>query len=164
MKPTNDRIRQELEAIRKSNPTGRLEAEDVVQAAVVDDHPLHEFFCWDDGEAARLYRIEQARGLIQMVVVEMPRPGDGKPVAVRFYHSLDQDRRRGGGYRNITEITAQPDLWASLLAEAQTDLNRWAQRYRQLESITAPVQAAMDKAVGQYRRQANKGKGRPKRA
>lgn len=43
---------------------GRLTAEKVVEHAADPTHPLHGFFEWDDTEAARKYRIAQARELI----------------------------------------------------------------------------------------------------
>ncbi len=54
---------------------GKLRPQAVVDAAKDEDSPLHNAFCWDDAEAARLYRLDQARRLIRSfkVVIEEPK-------------------------------------------------------------------------------------------
>ena len=66
----NDLLKQELEKIRNANTNQILEAEEVVEEAAQTDHPLHKFFEWDQGVAAHLYRVHQARNLIRTVTIE----------------------------------------------------------------------------------------------
>ena len=61
-------IAKELEHIRKVN--GKVIPERVVERAREKTSCLHEYFNWDDKKAAYQYRLEQARHLIQSVVIE----------------------------------------------------------------------------------------------
>jgi hypothetical protein len=64
----NEIIKAELKKLEKN---GKLTPFDVIEAARDKTSPLHEYFEWNDTEAARLYRIEQARGLIRTVKIEV---------------------------------------------------------------------------------------------
>src|SRR5262245_25054743 len=57
-----------IEAIRGRHG-GRLAPEQVVHAARARAHPLHPLFDWNDGEAARKWRLHQARVLVGSIVV-----------------------------------------------------------------------------------------------
>lgn len=57
-------VGESLEAIRQQ---GSLTPHLVVQAAEVPGHPLHPCFTWDDTEAAKNWRLNEARGLIRSV-------------------------------------------------------------------------------------------------
>lgn len=52
----------ELKRIQDGN---ELQLEKVVDAARDPASPLHSYFEWHDGEAARLYRLQQARDLVK---------------------------------------------------------------------------------------------------
>jgi hypothetical protein len=65
------RIRaQELKKIADKHG-GKLVPADVVKAAENPKSPLHDAFTWDDGEAAALWRLEEARTLIREVRVQV---------------------------------------------------------------------------------------------
>lgn len=48
---------------------GELTPEGLVEAATPPEHPLHDYFEWDDAKAGAKYRIDQARTLIRSVKV-----------------------------------------------------------------------------------------------
>ena len=50
--------------------TGRITPDAVVQAASDPGSPLHQYFEWDDSEAAQRYRVTQARVLLARVKIE----------------------------------------------------------------------------------------------
>ena len=56
--------RKYLEQMARRN-NGVLMIDDVLQAAQDEDNILHRHFEWDDTEAAKQFRREQARSLIQ---------------------------------------------------------------------------------------------------
>ena len=58
----------ELERIEQN---GALTPEAVILSAMSEKSPLHDYFIWDDSLAAKKYRIEQARGLIRSVKIEI---------------------------------------------------------------------------------------------
>lgn len=80
----------------------RLTPTDVVEDAADDRSPLHALFEWDDGEAARQYRLDQARNVIRTIEVQ---------ITIRTVRVLcsayvrDPDRGRGQGYVAVTSVT-----------------------------------------------------------
>ena len=55
--------------LRKRFPGGCYTAEQVVAAAESSRSPIHRYFQWDDRRAAQLYRVQQARVMINCLVV-----------------------------------------------------------------------------------------------
>jgi len=61
--------RQRLQTIYERD--GTLMPEAVISDAKKKTSPLHDYFTWDDGRAAHLWRIEQARRLIRSVRISV---------------------------------------------------------------------------------------------
>lgn len=47
---------------------GKLQPIDIIKDAINKSSPLHDYFEWDDSEASKKYRIQQARELISHIV------------------------------------------------------------------------------------------------
>jgi len=136
-----DAVQEALESIRQSH-AGILRAEDVVDAAAAPESPLHQQFLWDDTEAARQFRLVQARNLITVFVQVLPGPSK-EPV--QCYVSLQSDRREaGGGYRLVHDVMADPEMRARFLDEALSEFNRAECKYGKLVEL-APVFVAVRK-------------------
>lgn len=136
---TTQRIERELKEVR-AKCGGLLRAEDVVKYARNPKRALHKKFCWDDTEAAKRYRLSQAREVIRVYVTVHDVPS--RPV--RAWVSLREDRvKPGGGYRPIQEVLNDDELRASLLTEAKAELTRVAAKYRDLQEL-AGVFAAIE--------------------
>lgn len=121
----------ELESVRVQNG-GVLRPEDVVEFARDPKTALHKKFEWDDTEAARLYRLEEARGIIRVAVSVVHE--DFAPM--RTYVSLSRDRVRGGGYRPVRDVLNHDDMRKELLSEAISELARVRARYMVLNELT----------------------------
>lgn len=133
-----DEVKRVLEDIRQRN-FGILRAEDVVAEAERPDSPLHTYFEWDDSEAARQYRLWQARQLIRVCVEVLPRTND---TPSRVYVSLMPDReRKGGGYRRLADVLTDTRLRQQLLEQASRDFERWEAKYNQLVELASVFDA-----------------------
>lgn len=64
-----DRYAEELERI--SQELGYLTPEIVVERAADPENPLHDYFEWDDKEAAERYRKVQARQLMRSIILNI---------------------------------------------------------------------------------------------
>ncbi len=134
-------VRAELEKVRIENPDGLLVPSAVVDTAAHPDSPLHSYFTWDDSEAAKKWRLVQARALIREIEVTMPDDIEENPVP--RYVSLVSDRRRpGGGYRQTRQVLQNKELLAELEATAKAELESWTRRFNMLSELTARVRAA----------------------
>ncbi len=137
-KNSNDLLLTELEKVRQKN-RGILKAEDVISAAESENSYLHQFFEWDDAKAGQEYRLEQARGLIQVVVTVLP--NQSKPI--RAYVSLEEDRQKpGGGYRALVEVMVDPHRRVHLLDQALRELEFWEDKYGDIEELVPVFRAA----------------------
>lgn len=101
---------------------GMITAHEVVDAARDEECPLHSYFEWDDSEAARLYRVEQARGLIQKVTVRMEKKPE---VQHRAFVSVPSDRKSGGGYRFVKDAVADDEFAAEIRQEIARNVRKW---------------------------------------
>lgn len=132
-----------LKAIAARND-GLLRPQDVVDAARPEDSPLHGAFCWDDTEAARLYRLEQAQRLIRSFRI-VHEDGDDKfdtPVFV----NLSTDRTEGKAnnpYRLVEKVAKDPDLMVIAENDAMDQLRGLKSRYGHLKRL-GKIWAAID--------------------
>lgn len=141
-------IREELERLKVD---GIIRPSDVVEAAQEPASPLHDWFQWDDGEAAHQYRLDQARKLLRVyVVTDTP-----ESAPVRALVSLTTDRSNGGGYRAVADVMSDDALREQMLRDAFTQLRNTQEKYRHLQAL-ADVWRAVDEAERKSATKANK--------
>ena len=124
MRQLNEAAQAEMKLLMSRH--GKLvPAEAVVDFARDDSTALHAYFEWDDTEAARKYRIEQARRVIRLtigVIVE-----DRPPT--RLLVSLTTDRTAGGGYRSVRDVLADDRLREQMLQDALSEFKLFRVKY-----------------------------------
>jgi hypothetical protein len=128
--------RAEMERLRKKHRL--LTAEQVVAFAADSETALHSRFTWDDTEAARQFRLDQARSVIR-VAVYVPESST-KPMRVMV--SLREDQKRaGGGYRSVPNVLTRKVLREQLVAEALREFERLKMKYHALKELAAVFDA-----------------------
>lgn len=133
-RPKTDQIKQELEALAEAN-NGILHPETVVEFARNPGTALHHRFEWDDTEAAKKFRLWQARELIRVTVTVLPNENQDE---YRVFVSLKSDRYQGGGYRALVDVMSDDQMRKELLGQAYNDFKLWQKKYQQLKEL-APV-------------------------
>jgi len=154
-KPENkiQKITEELEIVRRRNK-GILRAEEVVSFAQNPKTALHNQFEWDDTNAAKEYRLWQARRIIKVIVVMLPHT-DREYFA---YVSLKADRALvGGGYRQIVEVLGDAELRGQLLQEALEELETFQVKYDLLQKELDVVFAAIKTVKGGVHKKKHEG-------
>lgn len=91
-------VLSELERIE--NVYGGLTAQSVLEAASPEDSILHVLFEWDDSEAAKQYRLQQARTILNNIEVQIIGDGEGKTISVFELVTIDSSRV----YKNISSF------------------------------------------------------------
>lgn len=86
---------------------GTITPDQVVEAAQDDGSPLHAYFQWDDGAAAREYRRDQARELIRSVKVTITYETK-KVNTVAFVRDPSKDSSEAG-YVSVSRIKSDED-------------------------------------------------------
>lgn len=130
----NDRAKQRLESIRKKNG-GTLQPATVLDDAINPKSPLHEFFTWDDTEAAARYRLIEAGKLIVRVRLEIePRNDHEVRMSVQMYEATGQESGERT-YRHIADIANNEEYYAEVLATAKKELQSFQHRYQMLKEL-----------------------------
>ena len=124
-------IVEELDRIARGHG-GLLKPEYVVDAASDPESVLHDRFTWDDSDAAREYRLWQARQLIRCSVSMEPRTEK----TVRAFVSLTTDRSGdGGGYRSTVAVMRRREYREQLLEDALAELRVFERKYAALTEL-----------------------------
>ena len=114
----------ELTRIERAH--GEITPELVVEAARSSDAPLHPVFEWNQAQAAKQYRIIQARNLIRAVHVVSE---DGVDQGAIFVHVAVEE-----AYCSIARVVSNEALFASAMEELQVKLMGAAKAVRDLEA------------------------------
>ena len=122
------RIGEALQKISEQND-GRLTPEQVVAAAKSNRHPLHKHLEWNDERAAHSWRLQQARQIINIVMVDTE---DGE--TERAFISVNE-KGRGRAYRDSITIKGDATLQLEVMRQAITDLKAFQTRYREMDHI-----------------------------
>ena len=126
---TMNEERKYLEQMARRN-NGVLMIDDVLQAAQDEDNILHRHFEWDDSEAAKQFRREQARSLIQRCKITVL---DSTPTHVRAFISLPSDREAGGGYRMTANVLGNEDMKEEFEHDIRLTIARWTKKLHLLD-------------------------------
>lgn len=105
-------------------------ADGLVKASKPASSPTHHLFEWDDTKAGHLYRLEQARRLIQSIDIRFTE--DSEPV--RAFPSV-----RFGSERHhvpMMKVLSSKEMTAALLEEAKHEAAEWARRYDRLQTVS----------------------------
>lgn len=134
---------EELERIKRMH-NGRLDQEDIVEAASNEANPLHEHFEWDDETAAGKWRLEQASELIRSIEIVFERP-DHEPTTIRAFVNIESQEDRF--YVSTVDAMADPELRRQVVVRAWKELEAWRQRHAELTEF-GKIFSEIDQARG----------------
>lgn len=140
---TNSAMVDALQRIAKDDPDGVIAPEAVVSTAENPQSPLHSHFCWDDTEAARLYRLVQARSLIRRVVIRREPEASPEFVNVTIQRGDGTMRR---GYVPTERAVAETALYRQIVADARRGLEAYRRRLSAFTQAQGVVRA-IDHAI-----------------
>jgi hypothetical protein len=132
--------RKYLEQMARRN-NGVLMIDDVLSAAQDENNILHRHFEWDDSEAAKQYRREQARSLIQKCKITVL---DSTPTHVRAFISLPSDRESGGGYRMVAHVMGDEGMKEEFMHDIKLTIARWTKKLHLIDSDIADLIVKLD--------------------
>jgi hypothetical protein len=134
---------EEIERIRKE--CGEFfQPETIVDAARPEDAPLHPAFEWNDDVAAEEYRKEQARKLINHIIIIEP----GKPSDECFRAFVSVQTDAGHRYTSAKYSANVPELRRSIIDQYLNSIEALRvnlARYTELAEATEALQTASKK-------------------
>lgn len=135
-----------LKSIQDSTGDGDITPSQVVAAASDPDSPIHPVFTWDDGEAAKAYREEEARRLVRSLIVQYSQRGKNA-IESRVYEVVravpaSKDSPGKKVYRAMEDLLADPQARGELITRAMNEHLTWRRRYQQLQELAVIFEAA----------------------
>lgn len=109
---------------------GALTAKNLVDESRPAEAPLHNEFEWDDVKAAEEYRLQQARHIINCLLIE----DDSQQEMVRAFFNLAESAPE---YRSIRTIMADETQSEALLQVALHELQAFERKYAQISKFKA---------------------------
>jgi hypothetical protein len=138
----------EIERI-KALCNGDMELQVLVDESKPKDAVLHKEFEWRNTVAARQWRLQQARMVVQSIHI-IP---DGSDIPVRKYHSVrvvtSEPNKKPvvkNVFRSVEDVMADPETRDELLGQAIRDALAYKKRYQGLQEL-AKVFAAFDEVL-----------------
>ena len=131
---------EELKAIAMKHG-GVLKPDDVVSFAKDPETSLHAAFDWNDTDAAQKWRIEQARGIIQVAVeIIMVK---NKEISVRVFISPIAARKENGdgGYKLVESLLHNRKGRREILETALSELDVFQKKYNWLSELVKVFEA-----------------------
>ena len=132
-----------LEGLARQNG-GILKVDDVIEAAKDESCVLHSHFEWDDTEAAKAFRKEQARTLIQRCKITLVSRPD---THIRLFTSLPSDRENGGGYRLTSTVLNDEQMKLELVHDIELTIARWRLKLHLLDDELGELLLAMESSI-----------------
>lgn len=142
----------QLEALKEiaKRDGGFLRPQAVVDAARPKSSPLHNAFTWNDGEAARRYRLLQAQNLIRSFKITTERDGEEVTTPVFIGVSSDRTDKKANNPYRYWEDVANSDLVEIAESDALEQLRGIKARYDHLKRL-GDIWAAIEKYGGAVR-------------
>ena len=132
-------VGQRLERLREQNDG--LTPEVVVKDARRPNAPYHAAFEWDDEEAAKQYRLNQAAHLLRSVAVVLSVDDEGKPEKTMRAFVLVNDVG-DNKFESLSVVMDTEGYRRQVLARALAEHKVWEQRYHDLAELVDIVEAA----------------------
>jgi len=136
----------ELDRIKQRND-GVVEPETVVAEAADPESPLHAGFVWDDTEAARLHRLQQARSLIRSVIIIH----NNQPPRNVYVHVRKSEETRGG-YFPASVVVQTPSLYDRAVDELRGKLAGASRSLKELMDLAESANRPKRQAVAKVNR------------
>lgn len=128
---------EEVERLSRENG-GTITAENVVGSAESESSPLHNAFEWDDGLAAKEYRLVQARCLMRSITVIRQDADEEEEKTIRAFVHTDTEK----AYTSVHRAMSDEELRAEVLKKAWRELQTWRRKYEDLREFSAVISAA----------------------
>lgn len=129
-------VDRELDRIYKQR--GDLTTEIVLEEASSERSPLHQYFEWDDSEAARKYRLHQATALLMAskMVVVLNKENNGPPRVVGTVRRL-LCPSPGEGFKMRNEALNERDARQAVIERKYSALRSWCRETVDIEELAS---------------------------
>ena len=136
--PVSDDVQAELKALMEEDDDGStLSLDTVIDSAKDPASPLHQYFEWNRGKAARLYNLHQARVLVARCYQDVHTKG-GNVVRIRTFivdRNTGREHTEPNVYRPVVQVVKKASGRNRMLEQARDDMESYIERYEHLKEI-----------------------------
>jgi hypothetical protein len=131
---------QELMRIQAES-NGELTPKQVVNSAKNPKSPLHDWFEWDNDKASELYRLTQARTLINQIDIEIKYDGNNKKRQRAFVNVMKMGDngafdKSDKVYVSLETALTNDDYRRQTLTKALAEIAYWKEKYESYEELS----------------------------
>lgn len=126
IKADANQIASEIEEIGEE-----VTAAQIVEKARDERSELHKCFEWDDSIAAEKYRLEQARYILRVLVIQHPEEDKAENPPIRYFQKTNNNE----GFKPSKIIFHKQDEYQALLKRAWEELRAFKQKYSMLQEL-----------------------------
>ena len=132
-----------VSVVRDIQKRGELTAETVLEEAQKTSSPLHSLFEWDNTKAAREWRLQQARVIINYVKVKVGEKIYSEYESVNV-HVIDDDGNISTKrvYKPYMEIRRNPELRQQMIERSLRELKYWEEQNEKYEEFKPIINTA----------------------
>jgi len=109
-----------------------LTPERLVEIARDENCPLHDYFIWDNREAAYQYRLWQARYLLCAIKIDSQ-----PPVRMLLPVKIKTNGNERQVFKHIKDINNDPELRRQIIQHALSEVIGWKERYKTYQELNA---------------------------
>lgn len=114
-----------------------LTSKTLLDASRPEDAPLHNEFEWRDDVAAEKYREQQARTIINNLVIV----AEEQKVSTRAFVVLTESKKETNKYHDVVEVMQDGEKRSALFKIALRELLSFKQKYAELEEFQKVIEA-----------------------
>ena len=145
-----------------TGPTGKVKAKDagniikglekkhggatpsaIVAEARPDDSPIHPWFEWDNSKAAEKHRQDQARSMVQQIVVVYESEDDSEPIECRAFVTIREGTSRH--YASTARVLGDDELRQQVVNDVLSDISHCKNKLKAFDGFSK-VLVSLDKA------------------
>lgn len=137
---------QEIGSYLERHPSWpAITTDQFVEAAEAGDSPLHPLLEWNDAKCGILYRKEQARHILNhLVILES---GEERKA---FHNVSAPEPGEARQYLHLDRVRMSPEDASEVIADAQAELEGWLERYNRYQRLLGPLFGAVEQAILRY--------------
>lgn len=118
-----DEIMEICEELESATP------QQILEKARDSNTELHKCFTWDDTEAAKKWRISEARAVVRnLKIIEQNPDKQSEPTTIRVFYKTDNE----SGYKPTKLILKKPDEYKALVERCRSELLAIKQKFNSI--------------------------------
>ena len=132
-KLTDSKAQRYGDRIEKISKRGRISPDSIIDDAIDESSPLHDWFEWDDTVAGHAYRKGQARNLLSNIITVEILPS-GKEEEIKAWHvpeGIFKSPQGEAEYIDWDTVKEDGEMMAFMERRGLKELKIWERNYRQ---------------------------------